>query len=308
MKRFVHHNPIHGLEHLPFDQAVRRRREHLLGGNGYLSNAEYRRLPPGRPDRRGDSVTAALRRVGPRRRRADARSSPGARRIDAAEVWRAHLLFGFEPLEPMLLAWTLGAGGALRRSASRPSRRVRDGCSMLAWKSPIGSGRRRSLRARPLGGVPARDLARRRSGECRRAASGARPGRPTGVALPPTRTVGDWLETLAGESIVEPINGQMTKWVAAFVDEGMAGWAMPGGEHGFYQTPGARWRRGICPGRFLGIRDFAAEGPRPARLRRRTPSHCRCSGSACPRTRWHGVPVPAPGAVAGLGRPDPLAR
>ena len=64
MKSFVHHNPIHGLEHLPFDQAVREAK-HLLGGNGYLSNREYRQLfREGRIT--DESVRRAFRRIGPR--------------------------------------------------------------------------------------------------------------------------------------------------------------------------------------------------------------------------------------------------
>ena len=55
------------------------------------------------------------------------------------------------------------------------------------------------------------------------------------VTLPTQRTVGDWLDALAGASIVEQINDQMTKWTAAFVDEGIAGWSMPGRDRGYYQ-------------------------------------------------------------------------
>ncbi|MEX5215819.1 MAG: DUF2309 domain-containing protein [Nitrospiraceae bacterium] len=42
MRTFIHHNPLHGLEELPFDQAVKRG-EQLFGGRGYLPNAAYRR-------------------------------------------------------------------------------------------------------------------------------------------------------------------------------------------------------------------------------------------------------------------------
>ena len=37
MRTMVAQNPIHGLEYLPFDQAVRKGKD-LLGGNGYLAN------------------------------------------------------------------------------------------------------------------------------------------------------------------------------------------------------------------------------------------------------------------------------
>ncbi|MEM0953764.1 MAG: putative inorganic carbon transporter subunit DabA, partial [Pseudomonadota bacterium] len=43
MKGFVSHNPLQGLEHLPFDQAFREA-EHLFGASGYLPLAEYRAL------------------------------------------------------------------------------------------------------------------------------------------------------------------------------------------------------------------------------------------------------------------------
>jgi uncharacterized protein len=41
MRTFVHHNPLHGLEYLPFDEAVRRGKE-FMGGEGYLPGDQYR--------------------------------------------------------------------------------------------------------------------------------------------------------------------------------------------------------------------------------------------------------------------------
>jgi uncharacterized protein YbcC (UPF0753/DUF2309 family) len=41
MRTFIHHNPLHGLEALPFDEAVKRG-AHLFGGRGYLPNEIYR--------------------------------------------------------------------------------------------------------------------------------------------------------------------------------------------------------------------------------------------------------------------------
>jgi uncharacterized protein YbcC (UPF0753/DUF2309 family) len=41
MRTFIHHNPLHGLEYLPFHEAVRRGRK-FLGGRGYLSGTTFR--------------------------------------------------------------------------------------------------------------------------------------------------------------------------------------------------------------------------------------------------------------------------
>jgi uncharacterized protein YbcC (UPF0753/DUF2309 family) len=41
MRTFIHHNPLHGVESSPFEQAVQHGRQ-LFGGRGYLGNDEYR--------------------------------------------------------------------------------------------------------------------------------------------------------------------------------------------------------------------------------------------------------------------------
>jgi len=41
MRTFVHHNPLHSLEYLPFEETVRRGKQ-FMGGNGYLSSQSYR--------------------------------------------------------------------------------------------------------------------------------------------------------------------------------------------------------------------------------------------------------------------------
>ncbi len=77
-----------------------------------------------------------------------------------------------------------------------------------------------------------------------------------GADLPYGRTASDWLDELTGSNVVESINQQMVKWSAAFLDEGMAGWTMPGRGEGFYGS----WRELAARDRsgwFLGIRDLA---------------------------------------------------
>ena len=41
MRTFVHHNPLHSLEYLPFEETVRRGKQ-SMGGNGYLPSLSYR--------------------------------------------------------------------------------------------------------------------------------------------------------------------------------------------------------------------------------------------------------------------------
>ncbi|MBH0197643.1 MAG: DUF2309 family protein, partial [Nitrospira sp.] len=41
MRTFVHHNPLHSLEYLPFEETVRRGKR-FLGGDGYLPSDLYR--------------------------------------------------------------------------------------------------------------------------------------------------------------------------------------------------------------------------------------------------------------------------
>lgn len=43
MRNFIHHNPLHGLEHLPFEQAVARAAE-LFHAQGYLRRTDYQGL------------------------------------------------------------------------------------------------------------------------------------------------------------------------------------------------------------------------------------------------------------------------
>jgi uncharacterized protein YbcC (UPF0753/DUF2309 family) len=263
MKSFVHHNPLHGLEPLSFDRAIREAR-HLLGGSGYLSNREYRQLY--RERRITDAgVRRALQRVGPRIH-PQTLIQIGLRQIGSADVLRLDLLFGFQALESALLTWTFGAGGATKRfqddlpagsklqilertsrECESPRRDAEESYLTNLWNRTLSA-----LRLSPpfFPDSQDQDLGEGES----QLSTATQPARD--VALPTQRTVGDWLESLAGASTVDQINEQLIKWTAAFVDEGMAGWPMPSRSGGFYQA----WRKLAqrdLSGHFLGINDFA---------------------------------------------------
>jgi uncharacterized protein YbcC (UPF0753/DUF2309 family) len=239
MKTFAYRNPLRGWEHLPFDTAIREAK-HLLGGNGYLSIEDYRHLyREGRITE--DAVKRALQRVGPGI--AAQTVTVGNCRIASSDVLRLHLLFGFDALDPALLTWQLSAGGSttrFRHDLSADSRKRQDGdASYLTklWNSTLSALNLADL---------FHDFHEQDTEEI------AIPE----VDLPSGRTFSDWLELLAGASLVDQVNDQMIKWTAAFLDEGLAGWEMPGRHDGFYRA----WRELATrdySGRFLSIKKLA---------------------------------------------------
>ena len=87
MRTFVHHNPLHSLEYLPFEETVRRGKQ-FMGGNGYLPSYQYREYyAAGRI--RHEDLDAALKSL--------VRESQvliGSRKLTHAGVLRACLIRG----------------------------------------------------------------------------------------------------------------------------------------------------------------------------------------------------------------------
>jgi len=100
MRTFVHHNPLHSLEYLPFEETVRRGKQ-FMGGNGYLPSHQYRAyLKSGRI--RLEDLDAVLKPLV-----SDTQVLLGSYRITHGEVLRACLTEGLcdpgvEPLEAEL--------------------------------------------------------------------------------------------------------------------------------------------------------------------------------------------------------------
>ncbi len=259
MRTMVAQNPIHGLEYLPFDQAVRKGKQ-LLGGNGYLSNEEYRQLyRDGRIT--PDSVTRAFTRVRLPQKHQDF-VKIGSRQITAQEVWHLHLLFGFEALHPSLLDWELNGEGATKqfhsylsqKSQTRVIEQTIKDCELCRdypkeayltnlWKSTLAA---LNLSETDSAGQPTSNpMVMVQENE----------SIALSIDLPTYQTLSDWIDDLAGTELVEQVNDQLIKWIAAFLDEGLASWAMPQRKEGFYQA----WRQLALQdysGRFLRIPDF----------------------------------------------------
>jgi len=100
MRTFVHHNPLHSLEYLPFEETVRRGKQ-FMGGNGYLPGQLYRSyLKSGRIQ--SAHLEAALKPLVQ-----DKQVVIGTRRVTHGEVLRACLADGLctpvmEPLDDQL--------------------------------------------------------------------------------------------------------------------------------------------------------------------------------------------------------------
>lgn len=76
--------------------------------------------------------------------------------------------------------------------------------------------------------------------------------KPTPISLGLVRPLSFWVSRLSGEEVTEQIDAQMIKWCSAFLDEGLASWAMPERQKGFYDA----WRTLAVKdvtGAFLGI-------------------------------------------------------
>ncbi|MGI8836430.1 MAG: putative inorganic carbon transporter subunit DabA [Pyrinomonadaceae bacterium] len=97
MTTFIHHNTLHGLQHLPFEEAIAEATR-ILGGRGYLSNEEYRAFY--RRGRIGDEDIEAALEARPALAGTEVIATIGERLITSGEVFRTHLLYGIDAIEP----------------------------------------------------------------------------------------------------------------------------------------------------------------------------------------------------------------
>ncbi|MEW5847317.1 MAG: putative inorganic carbon transporter subunit DabA [Myxococcota bacterium] len=108
IRTFVHHNTLHGLQHLHFDDAIREA-ERVLGGQGYLPVETFRRLHvEGRIPR--DQLLRALEELSG----LPLTEKPAAN-VTVRDVVMAHLLHGVDRASPSELAWEIEGRGALGR-------------------------------------------------------------------------------------------------------------------------------------------------------------------------------------------------
>ena len=231
MKGYVSHNPLQGLEHLPFDEAFRQAKG-LFGAEGYLPLPEYRSFyQNGRITR--ESLGAAMALEGPV---SDESITMASRTITASEVYKLNLLHGIDPIEPVLFDWHLQNINALEQPQPGSTTDLDLGelwqkvLAVLDLSTEITNDQKES------------DLNNSKEK----------------IELPFRRTLSDWIDELTEPSIVAAIDQHLIKWTSSFTDEGMAGWSMPDRQAGFYRT----WRelaQHDVSGRFQGISNFSGK-------------------------------------------------
>jgi uncharacterized protein YbcC (UPF0753/DUF2309 family) len=208
---FIHHNTLHAFEHLPFEEAVEQAAIEL-GREPYLAESRYRdKLALGRI--RASDVEAVIT---PQLGTGAAEDVAGvASRLD---LWRAVVLHGIPAAAGRELAWILEETDALTRlradvpaSARAAASAVRDAHDRIddearavhrLWHACLEAARRAEAPALPSAGTPRRHR--------------------------------DWLLSVHGIDTDAWIHPPLIRFLAGYLDQGLAHWLMPARELGIH--------------------------------------------------------------------------
>ncbi|WP_437604969.1 DUF2309 domain-containing protein [Sorangium sp. So ce834] len=239
---FVHHNTLHAFQHLPFHDALAAASA-VFEAEPYLSEADYRaHIASGRIG--DEDIEAALA--------ARFAALPDERRgpLSRHEIERLALRHPIEAETAAGLAWRISEAGETRRlRADVPvERRRRILESSERWLEALPEA---AARLRDQGGLDPEPRAALALWDACRAVQlpPAPPAEPPLVdRVGEGRSHRDLLLALAGEDPAELVDPLLIRLLAAYLDEGVAHWAMPDRAQGL-------WR---C------FRDMALEGARLA--------------------------------------------
>ncbi|MBX9770427.1 MAG: DUF2309 domain-containing protein [Candidatus Obscuribacterales bacterium] len=191
IRNFVHHNPLHELEYLHFEEAVKRAQE-LLQCRAYLDNETYRRFY-GQGLVSATHIDQVLTYLAP-----CASLVLGDRTVLNIDVFRANLMYGISA--PAYENLCLLIDKNTQREA------------ILALADRLASViTRQGVKAKATQVVI-----------------------DDKTALARKLTLSQWCDRVIGSELTASINAEVTKWCAAFVDEGQAAWALPGRDKTLY--------------------------------------------------------------------------
>lgn len=196
IRDFVHHNTLHGFQHLPFAEALAAA-QRLTGARAYLDEAEFRtHFADGRITR--DDLVAALGDAG-----IGDLSEAVAAPLTRQDILLASLLLPQEPVNPARLAWE-------RREGKLADRGLWDACRDVLAPSAAGE---RAVDWRQEAATAWSELLAKVGGEW---------------------SLRSLLEYLSGEDVLETVRGILQRHMAAHLDQGQAAWHNPAREQGFY--------------------------------------------------------------------------
>lgn len=242
---FVHHNTLHAFEELPFDEGVRRGGE-LYGCEPYLPEPRYwAKLDAGRIRPEDIDVVLSEQLAGA----ADERPGGLSSRFD---IRRARLSLRMEPATSQELRWIEGETEALTRFAddvdpararemvARTRRWVGDdavaasrvsGDAIAECLAGVDSVRRASLTEEEWTELTLRLLLR-----LAREQAGRFVGTARGGGLETTLRPRDLLCTAGARDPDALVHDVLIPFCAAFLDQGLSSWSMPGRESGFLRS------------------------------------------------------------------------
>jgi uncharacterized protein len=208
---FIHHNTLHAFEHLPFEEAVEQAAERL-GREPFLAESRYRdKLASGRILAR-DVEALLVEHLGA----SGARDVAGvASRLD---FWRAVVLHGIPPATGRELLWILEETAALSRFRTDVPANARSASAALSELDDRVGEERRAVHRLWTACVEAVG----RAGES-----------PAPMAATPVRHR-DWLRAVSGPDTDAWIHPPLIRFLAGYLDQGLAHWSMPDRSRGIH--------------------------------------------------------------------------
>ncbi len=261
IRDFVHHNTLHGFQHLPFPEALKAARQ-VTGAYGYLPAERFRDLCRAGRISRADLIAVLDQDEGLAAHEVLLQTPEGP--LSRREVYLVALIQGLEPVQRGQLGWLIDEQRALARFQGDvpPATRARFLAAAGApeaqavaelWSACLGALGLEHYRLHPeelidLNPEQAeRFLGRLAPREGAAAPTGQRLLRHAGEQLLALldRVGGDLslrglLLALTGEDLLDGVRPYVARQVANFLDLGTAAWASPDRAEGFY----AAWRRG----------------------------------------------------------------
>jgi uncharacterized protein YbcC (UPF0753/DUF2309 family) len=230
---FIHHNTLHAFEDLPFEEAVERAGEQL-GREPYLAESRYRdKLASGRI--LVNDIAAVLREHLADRANEDV-AGVGSR----FDLWLAVVLHGIPSATGRELGWMLEETDALSRFRTDLPARARSAFA-TAGDTPDD-----------------RDAERRAVGRlwdaCLRTIPRAAPSGPIGGSVAPHVRHRDWLVAASGPDVDDWIHPPLIRFLAGYLDQGLAHWTMPDRHRGIHGCFVEMYRRSMAArcGRWAG--------------------------------------------------------